>query len=145
MTHWGLFLAMFLGGAAAATQPSINARLAEKVGVIESACISFAVGTLALLAVVLLTGRSGFKGIMDAAWWELTGGFPGALIVTLTIVAVPRIGTTATLAAAIAAQLTTGLLLDHFGVFGLQSTGVDFQRLAGVGLLFLGALLTLPR
>lgn len=145
MTHWGLFLAMFVGGAAAATQPSINARLAEKVGVLESACISFAVGTLALLAVVVLSGRNGFKGILDASWWELTGGFPGALIVTLTIVAVPRIGTAATLAAAIAAQLTTGLILDHFGAFGLQGAGIDLQRLAGVALLFLGALLTLPR
>ncbi|WP_028321978.1 DMT family transporter [Desulfatiglans anilini] len=145
MSHFVLFALMFAGGMAVALQPSINARLAQKVGFLESSCISFAVGTLALLAVVLVTGRGSLKGIYDAVWWELTGGFLGAMFVTLTIVAVPRIGTAAAMGATIAAQLTTGLILDHYGWFGFKGIPFDLRRMAGVLLLMLGALLLFKR
>jgi len=134
------FLLMFLGGICVAVQPSINGRLAQRVGVIESSCISFAVGTLVLFAILVIGGRAGnLRGIVDARWWELTGGFLGAFFVTLTIVAVPRIGTASVMAAAIAAQLIAGLLLDQFGIFGLRTVALDGKRALGVALLLAGA------
>ncbi|UCF85155.1 MAG: DMT family transporter [Desulfobacteraceae bacterium] len=80
MTNYFLFLIMFFGGMTVALQPSINARLAQRVGILESAFISFAVGTLVLLLVVLMSSRGTIKGIYGAAWWELTGGGSGSLI-----------------------------------------------------------------
>jgi len=124
---------------AVALQPSINARLAQKIGILESACISFAVGTLVLLLVVFISGRGSLKGIYSATWWELTGGILGALFVSLTILVVPRIGTAATMAAIIAAQLTTGLVLDHFGLFGFKVFPFDLKRLMGLAFLTLWA------
>ncbi len=141
-----LFLLMFCGGVTVAMQPSINARLAERVGAIESSCISFAVGTLALATVVLLGGRAeNLRGIADARWWELTGGFLGAFFVTMTIVVVPRIGTASAMAATIAAQLITGLVLDQFGLFGFRTVPMDGKRLLGVVLLLAGAGLVFRR
>jgi transporter family-2 protein len=145
MSNYSLFLIMFFGGMAVALQPSINARLAQKIGILESACISFAVGTLVLLLVVFISGRGTLKGIYSAAWWELTGGILGALFVSLTILVVPRIGTSATMAAIIAAQLTTGLILDHFGLFGFKVFPFDLKRLMGLVFLTLGAGLMLRR
>jgi len=145
MSNYFLFLIMFCGGMAVALQPSINARLAQKVGILESACISFAVGTLVLLLVVLISGRGTVKGIYGAAWWELTGGILGAIVVSLTIVVVPRIGTAAAMAAIIAAQLTTGLILDHFGLFGFKVLPFDLKRFIGLAFLALGAGLMLRR
>ena len=139
MSNYSLFLIMFFGGMAVALQPSINARLAQKIGILESACISFAVGTLVLLLVVFISGRGNLKGIYSATWWELTGGILGALFVSLTILVVPRIGTAATMAAIIAAQLTTGLVLDHFGLFGFKVFPFDLKRLMGLAFLTLGA------
>ena len=52
---------MFLGGIAIAIQPSINGRLAQKVGALESSMISFAVGTLFLAAVVLFAGKGSIR------------------------------------------------------------------------------------
>jgi transporter family-2 protein len=145
MSNYFLFLIMFCGGMAVALQPSINARLAQKVGILESACISFAVGTLVLLLVVLISGRGTVKGIYGAAWWELTGGILGAIVVSLTILVVPRSGTAATMAAIIAAQLTTGLILDHFGLFGFKVLSLDLKRFIGLAFLALGAGLMLRR
>ncbi len=140
-----LFFLMFCGGIAVALQPSINGRLAQRIGVVESSCVSFAVGTLALLLVALLAGQGSFRPVVTARWWELTGGFLGALFVTLTILAVPRIGTASAMAATITAQLLTGLLLDHFGLFSLRTVPIDGKRALGVALLLAGAGLVFRR
>ncbi len=141
MSNLGLLAMMFCAGITVALQPSINARLAEKVGVLESACISFAVGTLVLLTVVLLSGRGSLRGLGETAWWEWTGGLLGALFVSTTIFVVPRIGTAATMAATIAAQLITGVLLDHFGAFGVREVHFDLKRALGCLLLAAGVVL----
>ena len=69
----------------------------------------------------------------------------GAIYVTCLVLAVPRIGTAAAMAAAIAAQLAAGLVLDSMGAFGFQRLPIDPYRMAGVLLLFLGAFLVLKR
>lgn len=145
MTNLVLLVLMFCGGIAIAVQPSINARLAQKVGGVESSCISFAVGTLVLLVVVFLGGKGTLRGVGEAAWWEWTGGALGAFFVTMTIFAVPRIGTAAAMSVVIAAQLTTGVLLDHFGAFGMRHVPFDPKRFVGCLLLFAGAILVARR
>nr|WP_284694736.1 DMT family transporter [Geomonas sp. Red32] len=136
---------MFCGGAAIAVQPSINARLAQKVGVIESACISFAVGTLVLFLVLAVQGKVSVKGMGDTVWWEWTGGALGAFFVSMALFLVPRIGTTAAMAVTIAAQLTAGIILDHYGAFGLRHIPLDGKRVIGSLLLFAGAALIARR
>jgi bacterial/archaeal transporter family-2 protein len=106
--------------------------------VMESACISFAVGTVALLLLVLIAGKGNLKGIGEAPWWEWTGGFFGAFFVSMSIFVVPRIGTAAAMSAVIAAQLTTGVLLDHFGAFGMKQIPLDLKRAVGCLLLVAG-------
>ena len=145
MTSQLMFFFMFMGGVAVAIQPSINGRLAQRVGFVESSFISFAVGTLVLLAVLLLGGRGSLRALGDVRWWELTGGFLGAFFVTLTIVIVPRIGTASAMAATITAQLMTGLLLDHYGFFGFRTVPLDGKRFVGAVLLFIGASLVFRR
>ncbi|HJV66671.1 MAG TPA: DMT family transporter [Geomonas sp.] len=136
---------MFFAGIAIAVQPSVNARLAQKVGVIESACVSFAVGTAVLLVVALVAGKGSFRAVADATWWEWTGGAFGAFFVSMTIFLVPRIGTAAAMSATIAAQLTMGMLLDHYGAFGLRHIPVDLKRVVGSLLLFAGVALIARR
>jgi transporter family-2 protein len=145
MNNLALILLMACGGIAVALQPSINARLAQKSGVLESSLISFAVGTLAMFAVVLIAGRGSLRGAGAASWWEFTGGFLGAYFVTMTIIAVPRLGTTAVMAMVIAGQLSTGALLDHIGAFGLRQSPLTPVRAIGIILLCLGASLVVRR
>ncbi|OGT97116.1 MAG: hypothetical protein A2X80_14335 [Geobacteraceae bacterium GWB2_52_12] len=145
MTNLTLILLMLCGGMAVAAQPSINARLAQRVGAYESSLISFAVGTLALLMVVMITGRGNLRGIATASWWELTGGLLGAFFVTMTIITVPRMGTAAVMAMIIAGQLITGALIDHFNLFGLRHLPLTPLRLCGMLLLAAGAALMIKR
>ena len=145
MNNLWLVVLMACGGVAVALQPSINARLARNLGSLESSLVSFAVGTLALLAVVLIAGRGNLRALGGASWWELTGGFLGAYFVTMTIIAVPRLGTAAVMAIVITGQLVTGSLLDHFGAFGLRQLPLTPLRGLGILLLCLGAGLVIRR
>ncbi|MBK5274159.1 MAG: DMT family transporter [Desulfuromonadales bacterium] len=145
MNNLVLVLLVACGGLAVAMQPSINARLARNIGNFESSLVSFAVGTLALLVVVLIFGRGNMRGVAAASWWELTGGFLGAYFVTMTIIAVPRLGTAAVMAIAIAGQLIAGALLDQYGAFGLRQIPLTPLRGVGIMLLCLGASLVIRR
>jgi transporter family-2 protein len=140
-----LILLMACGGLAVAIQPSINARLAQKTGSYESSLISFAVGTLVLCAMVIIAGRGNLRNVSDASWWELTGGLLGAYFVTMTIIAVPRLGTLAVMAIIISGQLTTAALLDQFGAFGLRQIPLTPLRGIGILLLCIGASLIIRK
>ena len=145
MNNLVLMLLVACGGVAVAIQPSINARLAQKVGSYESSMISFAVGTLALFVLVMALGRGNLRNVAHASWWELTGGFLGAYFVTMTIIAVPKLGTAAVMSIVIAGQLIIGSLLDHYGAFGLRQLPLTSVRGVGIMLLCIGAGLIIRR
>lgn len=145
MSNMILALLVVCGGLAVAIQPSINARLAQKVGNYESSLVSFAVGTLAMLVIVIVAGRGNLRNVADASWWELTGGLLGAYFVTMTIIAVPRLGTLAVMSIIIAGQLTTAALLDQYGVFGLRQISLTPLRGIGILLLCIGASLVVRK
>jgi len=140
-----LFVLMLLAGAVSAVQPGVNARLASRIGLLESAFVSFAGGTLCLGAIAGLFGRGSWKALAGAAPWEVSGGLMGAFYVSCVVLAVPRLGTTAAMAAAIAAQLAAGLFLDSVGAFGFEKLPLAATRVAGVLLLAAGALLVLKK
>jgi transporter family-2 protein len=139
MNNMILVFLMACGGLAVAIQPSINARLAQKVGSYESSLISFAVGTVAMLVMVMIAGRGNLRNVADASWWELTGGLLGAYFVTMTIIVVPRLGSLAVMALIIAGQLTTAALLDQYGLFSLRQIPLTPVRGVGILLLCIGA------
>lgn len=145
MSSLFLLLAILAGGVAATVQPPINARLAEKIGVLHSSTVSFLVGTLVLLVISLSVGRGSFRAIGTVPWWQLSGGLFGAFFVTLTILAVPRLGTGTVMAALIVSQLVTGMVFDHYGLFGMRQISLDFNRVVGVVLLLAGVALIYRR
>ncbi len=145
MSNLVLMLLIVGGGVAVAIQPSINARLAEKTGFLEAATISFAVGTLVLLVISLISAQGSLRRVVEVPWWQLSGGFFGAFFVTMTIVGVPRIGTAAVLALTIVSQLAAGLVMDHYGVFGMRGIPLDGKRIVGVALLLVGVFLICKR
>jgi transporter family-2 protein len=73
------------------------------------------------------------------------GGVMGLTVVFTNTFAQPLIGATATIGILIAGQLVMGLLIDRFGLFGVEQIAISPVRLAGVALLGIGAALSLVR
>jgi transporter family-2 protein len=141
MSSWLVVLMMVAGGAMMSCQAPINAALKNHVGVFESSLISFTVGTLALVLIVVLAGKGNLGGIRNVSWWHLLGGLIGAVFVTATLIAAPQIGVTRMVIATLAGQMIAALLIDRFGWLGITPKPIELTRVAGVVLLIVSVLL----
>ncbi len=137
-----LLLTVFAGGLIAMQAP-INSMLGKSVGTFAAASVSFVVGTVALVLITVLVG-GGFGEVGEARhlpWYYLTGGLLGAVYVTTALVAVRSLGAGGVTAATIAGQLTLSLLIDQFGILGVDKQPITWERVLGVLLLALGTFL----
>lgn len=155
---WGVVVLTAVAGLLVPFQALVNMRLAQVVGgPVRAALISFAIGTLTLVLVVALVARRGAwltlpppgsHGVTGNAaalpLWLWLGGVIGAVFVTVTAYAQPRIGSTALAAIFVTAQLLGAMAIDQFGI--LQAPlPVSPARLAGVVLLLAGAALVITQ
>jgi bacterial/archaeal transporter family-2 protein len=105
-----------------------------------AALISFTVGTVALIALILVLRapvptRAAFAAVPYWAWF---GGLLGAFYVATSTVVASELGATTLLGLALAGQLATALIVDHFGWLGLPENPITWTRIAGVALVGAG-------
>jgi len=137
-----VILTAFAGGLVAMQAP-INSMLGRSVGTFQAAFVSFTIGTL-LLAVLATLAKGGLGQIGEArqlSWYYLTGGLLGAAYVTTVLVTVRTLGAGGAVAATIAGQLTISVVIDHYGLLGVDRDPVSALKLVGVALLSLGTFL----
>ena len=136
-----VLLMAFVGGLIALQAP-INAGLGKETGSFAAALVSFAVGTVLLAAIVVLSGKAGGLGeATSVPWYYLIGGLLGAAYVFTALVLVDEIGAGGVAAATVTGQLTLSVVLDRLGVLGLDETPLSWERLLGVALLLAGTFL----
>ena len=136
-----VLLMAFVGGLIALQAP-INASLGRETGSFAAALISFAVGTVILAAIVILSGKAGGLGeATSVPWYYLIGGLLGAAYVFAALVLVKEIGAGGVAAATVTGQLTLSVVLDRLGVLGLEQTPIGLERVLGVALLLCGTFL----
>lgn len=130
-------------GGLIALQAPINSVLGRAVGTWQSAAISFGLGTVVLVAIVLVAG-GGFGGVGEArhlSWYYLTGGVLGAAYVTTVLVTVRSLGAGGVVAATIAGQLTMAVVIDQLGILGVAQHPITVPRAVGIVLLGAGTYL----
>jgi transporter family-2 protein len=137
-------LLIVLSGAGLAIQAATNARMSAVVQApVLSALLNFAVGGVLLAGLVVAGtfGRGNLSAATDAPWWAWTGGIFGAIWVTASIIAVPKVGTAVAFGAVIFGQLVGAMVLDTYGLLGVPRIPLDPWRIVGAALLFAGVLM----
>jgi bacterial/archaeal transporter family-2 protein len=138
-----VLLTAFAGGLIALQAP-INSGLGKATGGLPAALVSFAVGSIALAAVVVLSGKAGgLQSTFDVNWYYLIGGLLGAVYVLTALTMVSTIGAGGLAAATVTGQLTASVAIDRLGLFGLDQVALSPVRLLGVGLLLAGTFLVI--
>ena len=135
-----------VAGIAGSIQVAVMGRFGERIGSIEALVANLAFSTLlaSLLLLALRQGLGGVGGAFRAPWWYwVGGGGMGVLVVFSITLCAPRIGATATIGLLIAGQLAMGVVIDRLGLFGVDEVALTWPRALGVGLLGLGAGLSL--
>ena len=131
------------GGVVAAQAPANNV-LSKQLGTFGAASVSFVVGLSCILVVTFAFagGVHGEEGAEPAAWYYwVFGGIGGVIIVTTTLITVRELGAGGVTAATIAGQLTLSVVLDRFGVLGLDERTITWEKLFGIALLAAGTVL----
>ncbi len=71
----------------------------------------------------------------ELPWWIWLGGGIGVVLVTTSLIFVPRIGSLPWFAAVMTGQIVAALLLDHYGLLGNPKAVASPLRLLGAGLM----------
>jgi transporter family-2 protein len=144
---WFAAVLAFAAGLGGAVQIAVQGRLGDRVGSLEAVATAAVLGGAIAIAALLVARRS-LGGVGEAVAgpkWQLLGGVMSVFIVLAITVAGPRIGIVATSAFLIAAQFGLAAAIDRYGWFGVEQVAITWPRILGIGLLVVGAALTLRR
>lgn len=131
-------------GGLVALQAPINSHLGKSIGTFQTVAFSFAIGAVAMALLASLTKGGGLgqlSGVRDVSFIYLTGGLLGAAYVGSVLVTVRYIGLGGVTVATISAQLAVAVIVDHFGLLGVEKQPIDVARVMGVVLLAAGTYL----
>ncbi len=130
-----------VSGAAMAIQGTFNSVLGKIIGVWESTLIVHVIGTIIVLIIMLLMGRgiSNFAKCSQVPWYAYLGGILNVIIIFTVVKTMPVIGVGNATTAIIVAQVSTAVLIDSLGLFGMKKYDFQYIDLLGIALLAIGA------
>lgn len=136
-----------MAGLLMAVQGTFNARLSKVVGLVEATLLVHLIG-LVTIAIILLAQNSvvgGLIRICQAPRYTLLGGALGVAIIYGVAGAIPKLGVAVATTAIITGQILTAVLIDHFGLFGMERVPLSWHRVVGAVLLAAGVWFLLRR
>lgn len=135
-------------GIAMTFQTAINTQLREYLhSPLQAALLSFLVGTLllAILVIVQAEQRPTLSSLALIPWYLWLGGCLGVYAISMSIYTAPKLGFLTLSGLIIFGQIAMSMIVDQFGLLGTDKTPVNWQRLLGGVVIFIGVLLTLQR
>lgn len=138
------FIIVFICGALLPLQAGLNTRLGKSIGSpIYASMFSFVVGALSVAIYLQFTKETlswaALKSASVYSW--LGGGVFGAIFITATMLALPRIGMALTFGLVVAGQVIIAVLLDHFNILVAQQHNVNIWRVLGIVLIIIGVVI----
>lgn len=134
---------VIIAGAMLPVQAGLNAKVGKVLeSPVHASFLSFVIGAIALAGYLFATRQPAqwqqWQEVPAVAW---SAGVLGAVYVTVTILAFPRLGAPLTFGLIVAGQLLIALLLDHFKILVAVQHPVNIYRLLGVALIVAGVVL----
>ena len=129
-----------ISGIAMALQGTLNSQLTQKTSLLSSTFVVHFIGTfIALLA--LLVWRVPFlqHKWIQIPWYLYLGGVLRVIIVALVALSISKIGVCNATTCIIVGQVGAAVLIDHFGLFGVQKIPWNPWQFLGLALFATGA------
>lgn len=101
---------------------------------------------LGFFAVCLLLSYAGLVGMgiqQGLPWYSFLGGIIGIFVVLGTVFSVRELGIANAIALLLASQVLAAALLQQFGLLGLEASPLSKAKLFGLGVLLVGAVITI--
>ena len=141
MGYWLVILIGLIGGAAVGIQSPIAGAMGKRVGGTASSFIIHLSGMILSGVLLVLRGGEKIRDWHTLPWYMLGAGIFGLILYQTINVTLPRVGSTMMIALIITGQLLMGVIIDHFGWFGVAPHPIDLSRTLGVIALLVGGYL----
>ena len=139
------YIAAVLCGVVLTVQIATNKQLGQHLhNLYIPATANMIIGVAATVGLTLALSKDYPSGelVRSSPWYLwLAGGVLGATYLTATILLAPKIGAGALIGLVVAGQLVFSVLVDHFGWFGFEQHGANWERVLGCALLLGGVAL----
>lgn len=140
----GYIIATF-AGVAATTQASVNTETRRIIkSPYLSAAFNFVVSFIEVALIALIMQRNLYIPIAEIAKyppWIWIGGVCGPVVIIMSILCLPPLGSARNMMLACTGQILTGLIIDQFGLFGSQVVKMTLMRTLGAALVLGGIML----
>ncbi|PLR81323.1 MULTISPECIES: DMT family transporter [Bacillus] len=133
----GLFYSV-LAGIFISLQSVFNTRVSEKLGLWQTNTIVHGLGFLVSLAVFLIIKDGTIQRINDVNKVYLLGGAFGAVVVFSVMKGITLLGPAYSVSLLLVSQLIIALLIDSFGLFGIDKVPFTANKLVGIAIMILG-------
>ncbi|MGE5397938.1 MAG: DMT family transporter [Chitinophagales bacterium] len=138
--NWLYLIISMVAGAAMAVQGTMNSVLGKIIGIWESTLAVHVTG-LAVVLIIMLVGGTGFSGIQrlgQAPWYVYLGGLLNVIIIFTVVKSMPQIGVGNATTGIVFAQILTAVLIDKFGLMGVNRYPFRWVDLLGIALMAAG-------
>jgi len=137
------FIIALVSGALMSIQGVFNTEVSKQTGLWTASSFVQFTGLLTCLAVWIFAERDqSFLSLVKVSpKYVLLGGVMGAGITFTVIKSIGLLGPAKSAMLIVAAQLIVSYLIEVFGLFGVEKTGFQWMKLAGVVLFVAGILI----
>ncbi|WP_232055247.1 DMT family transporter [Vibrio taketomensis] len=119
-------------GMALSAQAAINGQLGAKVGVIESALLTFSIGTVVTSLLIFFFEPSYEATLFTVPKWQLAGALFGIVYMIVMVAAVPKVGVAIATVSTILGQMMMSLVIDTQGWLGNPPIELNYWRVAAM-------------
>ena len=130
-----------IGGIAVGIQSPIAGSMSQRIGGSASSFVVHVSGAVLSGIILVLRGGEQIRNWRNLSWYMLASGVFGVVLYLTLSRTLPRLGATTAMALIIVGQLLVGMVIDHFGLFGVFQRSIDLWKVFAAILLLAGSFL----
>lgn len=128
MGYWLVLIIGVCGGAAVGIQSILAGAMGQQIGGTATGFIIHLGGMIFSGILLVLRGGENNRDWHSLPWYMLGVGIFGLILYQTSNVTLPRGGGMMVITLIIIGQLSLGIVIDHFGLFGIVTRHIDLPR-----------------
>jgi transporter family-2 protein len=121
-----------VAGVAVAFQGATNQGLLKSAGIGPALIVNTVVVLIGVMGLWLVTGAKTTFFPATASWALYLGGVFGFIIIAGAVLVFPRLGAAYAIALMVCGQCLAAMIIDHYGLMGMEKSPATLQRVIGV-------------
>jgi transporter family-2 protein len=124
-----------VAGVAVAFQGATNQGLLKSAGIGPALIVNTVVVLIGVTGLWLATGAKTTFFPPSTSWTLYLGGVFGFIIIATAVLVFPRLGAAYAVALMVCGQCLAAMIIDHYGLMGMEKSPATLQRVIGVVLV----------